>query len=289
MVCYERAAARILEERGGRADRRFIRKLVHTAVLPTAVASTSDHYVVLQPGQPPRFATVEAVARACGLAAGSPLMETLSTPGVLTPCEAVSSLGRSVHKGVAKQLLLELVGRGCLGPGLTYGTAYSGIDVFAAAVEEVTEGNWRYVFAGERVAVARRALLHAWGRRGLTEETCFWDSTGAEARGAAHVDLYVITPRCEPHSRRNHSRSGGEQLVSMGELWQALEYVSRARPRVVVVENVSEPSSVKPTTRLLTRLAGYSVETGILDPRDVARAPIARRRQFWVLVRRGDA
>ena len=78
-------------------------------------------------------------------------------------------------------------------------------------------------------------------------------------------------------------------MVSMGELWQALEYVSRARPRVVVVENVSEPSSVKPTTRLLTRLAGYSVETGVLDPRDVARAPIARKRQFWVLMRRGDA
>ena len=65
VVCYERAAARIIDERGGRADRRFIRKLVCTQ--PSFRPRWRVRRITMSccsRGQPPRFATVEAVARA---------------------------------------------------------------------------------------------------------------------------------------------------------------------------------------------------------------------------------
>ena len=64
-----------------------------------------------------------------------------------------------------------------------------------------------------------------------------------------------------------------------------MAYVRLQRPKVVVVENVNEPSSSGPITGLLCRLAGYSLETGVLDPREVAKMPIARERRYWILVR----
>ena len=53
----------------------------------------------------------------------------------------------------------------------------------------------------------------------------------------------------------------------------------------MIVENVSEPSAVGPMTGLLARIEGYKMETGMLDPREVARMPVARERQYWVLER----
>ena len=50
VVCYERAAGRIRQERGGRADGAFLRGVIRTDVLPTATANASDHYVLLLPG-----------------------------------------------------------------------------------------------------------------------------------------------------------------------------------------------------------------------------------------------
>ena len=37
-------------------------------------------------------------------------------------------------------------------------------------------------------------------------------------------------------------------------------------------------------TALLLRLPGYRVWTAMLDPREVADAPMARERQFWLLL-----
>ena len=49
----------------------------------TALASTSDHYVLLTPGKEPRFMTVEEVARSFGNPKASPLMRMLRSPGTL--------------------------------------------------------------------------------------------------------------------------------------------------------------------------------------------------------------
>ena len=282
-VCYERAAGRVAQERGGRPDGAFMRGVVKVKELPTATANPSDHWVILAPGKEPRFMTVQESMRAFGVPARSPLWGALTTAGLLTAAQAVSCLGRSVHVGVARRLLASLMEDGTLKAGLSYGSAFSGVDTFAAAVEEETGGDWRYEFASESDAVPRKGLLRAWKRRGLREGSCFWDACGAEAAAAPAVDLYMTSPECTAHSRRNHVRNGGDQNLSLTDFWHSLAYVRAKRPSVVVVENVAEASSVGPMTGLLARLEGYSIATAMLDPRAVAGEPVARERQYWVL------
>ena len=53
----------------------------------------------------------------------------------------------------------------------------------------------------------------------------------------------------------------------------------------MVMENVSEPSTVGALTGLLARLEGYTLATGVLDPATDGGAPMVRERQFWVLTR----
>ena len=203
----------------------------------------------------------------------------------MTAAQAVECLGRAVHVGVARRLVLRLAAEGVLSTGLTYGSAFSGIDTFAAGVDQVFGEDWRYAFASEASAVARRGLCAAWGSRALTEGMVWQDARGEAASAVSYVDLYVTTPNCETYSRRNHGPSAKMQHTSLRDVWRSLEYVRRQRPKVVIVENVAEPTVVGPLTGLLGRLEGYTLRTSMLDPRAVAGAPVARERQFWVLVR----
>jgi len=288
VVVYERALARIKHERGGTVTAEFARSLVHTVSLPTALACDSDHYVLVAPGHQPRFLTVQEVCRCCGIIDSSPLMRALSTEPLsrseLSANQVVSCLGRGVHSGVACQLVRALVARGLLGQGMSYGSAYSGVDTFAAGVDEALDGQWTYRFASESNKKRCGSLLAAWSCRGLTAGSCFDDSESDAAIGGPVVDLWVSTPGCEVHSKRNHLRDEETQRGSLGGVWRSLEYVRLSRPRVVIVENVAEPSMVGPMTGLLSRLEGYKLETSPLDPLTVARVPICRTRQFWVLV-----
>ena len=63
--------------------------------------------------------------------------------------------------GVGRSLVSMLLGRGVLTCGLSYGSAYSGIDTFAAAVDVETCGKWDYMFASEKRKKVRGALLSA--------------------------------------------------------------------------------------------------------------------------------
>ena len=286
VICYERAAGRIRQERGGFPDAAFMRGIVKTTEIATAVGNSSDHYVVLTPGKEPRFMTVQEVMRSCGIPPRGPLWAQLgSSSCVLSAAEAVSCLGRGVHTGVARQLLLTLMSEGKLQEGATYGSSFSGVDTVAAGMEELMGRNWEYLFASEQDEKIREALIGAWGGHGLTDAACFQDALSAEAKAAPSVDLYVTTPECNEHSRRNHSRTAGRQRGSLEDFWESLEYVRAQRPRLVIVENVSEPSSVGPMTGLLGRIEGYNLSTGMLDPRTTAAMPVARERQFWVLER----
>ena len=286
VVCYERADGRVRNERGGVLTADFVRRLVWQEELPTAVASSSDHYIVVRPDGPPRFMTVEEVCRAFGLPRCGPTWEALLDPAVMTANQAVSCLGRAVQADVARAIVAQLVAEGALRSGCKYGSSFSGVDTFAAAVEAELGGDWSYVFAGECFPPARRALLHAWGRRGLVEETCVEDACSERAAEMPPVDLYVTTPNCEKHSRRNHDKTPEGRSHSLEEVWASLEYVRAQRPGVVVVENVHEVSSVGPITGLLARLEGYRLRAGALDPRTTAGIPMARDRYFWVLTRK---
>ena len=286
VICYERAAARIAAERGGRPDEAFMRSIVKTQELPTATANASDHYVIVEPGVEPRFMTVEEVARSMGLEDGSPLLDMLTSDAWLSKNQAVSCLGRAVHVGVARRIVHALIQRGILPEeGIKYASAYSGIDTFAAAVEEETGGGWEYTHASEWDDTVRKALHAAWSSRGLTLAMCYKDATSQGAVTAPTADLWVCTPECGNYSKRNHKRSAQTQHDALSGIWDSLEYVRLRRPKVVVVENVTEASVTGPLTGLLSRLKGYTLAEEELDPRDVAHAPTARTRHFWVLTR----
>ena len=296
VVCYERAQGRVKKERpacDGSPDVGFTRGLVKFTELPTAVANASDHYVVVAPGEEPRFMSVEENARAFMVPRTSSLMGVLTTPksegGLLTDVQAVSCLGRSVHVGVARQIVLLLKARGLAYKGMRYASAFSGIDTFAAALEQEFGGNFMYLFASEKDATVRKALLAAWGGHGLEPDMCGVDATSDASTHREKVDLWVITPTCESYSKRNHSTGVAEataQNMATAKVWQALEYVRLKRPRVVVVENVAEASAQGPITGLLSRVEGYTLEACALGPQDAVGAPMARDRQFWILTRK---
>ena len=287
IVCYERAHGRIRHEGGGIASEALVRSVVKVDIVPTAVAQSSDHYVVLEPGKPLRWATVPEIARCFWVQQSSPLM-TMLAGKALTPTQAASALGRSVHAGVAYRLVKTLMSRGILKKGLTYGSAFSGIDTFAEGVRVATAGQFKYEFGSEINATIRNALATAWGPRGLLRGACHVDAAGAGATTAPTVDLYVTTPTCESCSRRNRHKSTGEQDRMLGTFWASLEYVRMRRPRVVIVENVHEASAVGPITGLLGRLKDYTMESDPLDPTTTARASVWRTRHYWVLTRRDD-
>ena len=286
VVCYERAAGRIDRERGGHSDSAFMRRVVRQQELRTLTANAPDHYVVLTPKKAPRFMTVEETMRAFGIPEAGRTWRCLRAASCpLSAAAAVSCLGRGVHTGVARQLVQMLVADGALEKGARYGSAFSGIDTFATALDAELGEDWTYEFASESNRGVRRGLLHIWSARGLKEPACFEDARGEDAASAPPVDLYVTSPECTAHSRRNHAPSAGDQRLSLECFWSSLEYVRRQTPRTVVVENVNEPSSSGPMTGLLGRLAGYKMATGVLDPRTTAKMPIARERRYWVLTR----
>ena len=100
----------------------------------------------------------------------------------MTAAQAVECLGRAVHVGVARRLVLRLAAEGVLSTGLTYGSAFSGIETFAAGVDQVFGEDWRYAFASEASAVARRGLCAAWGSRALTEGMVWQDARGEHCK-----------------------------------------------------------------------------------------------------------
>ena len=62
--------------------------------------------------------SVEEVGRGFGLEKESALMRMLTAPEVLTVNQAVACLGRGVHVGVARQVVMTLRARGHLRVGL---------------------------------------------------------------------------------------------------------------------------------------------------------------------------
>ena len=284
VVAYERAAGRVRQERpgGGPVTAGFARGLVHTESLPTAVASPSDHYVVVSAVAPPRFMSVEEVCRSMGVPRSSPVVGALIAEDTCTAIQAVSALGDAVHVGAVRRLIRHLADAGAIAPGLTYGSAYSGVDLVAAAVDAEMDGDWHYEFASETDAPKRKVLARAWGGRGLQGGKIFYDAAGDEAVGAPSVDLWVMTASCKQFSRRNHAQSEDEQWSSLTEVHRCLDYVRHSTPGAILVENVTEDTVVKPLTEMLTRLPGYTWEVCVMDPKVHARAPITRERFYWL-------
>ena len=223
-------------------------------------------------------------ARAMGVPPDSPLMSSLLSDS-LTAIQSVRCLGRAVHVGVATRIVELLLTEGVIFPGMTYGSAYSGVDTFAAAVDLVLAGNWTYAYASEPLLYARRALLRAWGCRGLDEGGCYYDAAGADAIAAPRTDMEVYTGQCGPYSDSDRDHDEDDQLTSLAHLCQSLEHARRSAPAVIVVENVHKPSVVGPVTCFLSKFSGYRMRHGPLCALAVGGSHAKRTRHYWVLTK----
>ena len=292
----QRAAARIEDERGGEPDPAFIAGVVFTTRLPALTANPSDHYVSWDRWQ---WWSVGELALAMGVLMGDPkapppLWAALAPAGGLTPSQAGRALGNGVHGATARFMLRRLLdGSAAAGDGtrgaprrMSYGSAYSGVDTVAAAMDDVLgEAGWTYEFAAESGEKLRAALHAAWSQRGLRLHRIHADV--CKLADEIYVDIFVITPECVNFSGRNRSASLEKQAESLRETSVALEYVRRRRPRFVLVENVDEPSVVTPLSAVLgdMRALGYVLERVPFCPRVHAGEMASRWRSVWLLVR----
>lgn len=284
VVCCARAESRIRSWRKAQGvnassppPTSLLLSLVHTSVLPTAVASKADHWWLADCN---RWMSVREVGRAFGIRENSPLMEALC--GSPYPASAVAVAGKAIHAGVARLILSKLHTEGMLPAFIRYGSSCSGADFFAEAVDSLWDGQWAYLHAAERDPVPRRILASAWG---LHEEFIFLDAASEEAASAEEVDLYVLSPDCVDFSRRRHARSN--EVVASGAVNAAsqLSFVQRGKAKVVVIENVDEPDGVGALTDLICEISCYTWRSQALDSLLHAGVPVRRSRRFWVGVR----
>ena len=196
--------------------------LVHATIVPTATASRPDQFWLTEYQ---RYMSVREVCRVMGVHDGNPLSHALQR--VRCPTNAVSLLGRAIHAGVAKAILTLLLNMGTLSTdSLTYASACSGIDTFAAAVHDVWGDAWSYKHAAEPDAKARAVLSDAWGARArahLHGRGRHGRSTGAACRpvrAVARVQRLLAPParaRRVGHRRRSGGRGAHHAFPTCGE------------------------------------------------------------------------
>ena len=98
--------------------------------------------------------------------------------------------------------------------------------------------------------------------------------------------MHALTGSCCPFSPRRHDPHAVEQAFALRDIYMALDRVRLARPKVVLIENVAHPEVVDPISEVVTRIAGYHWRGAILEPSVHAGFPVARKRFYWIGVRR---
>lgn len=289
VVQPEAARRRVLHERGGVADSAFMRGCEHQLELPTLTGSRSGHWFWLHLLRP---VSVEETVRACGCEATArpapdapraeePLMLAL---GCLSPTEAVSCLGRSVHMVSARCVLQRLLTHRSparLGQRLSYASAFSGVDTVAVALDGlVGPTNWNYEFLAEINDTVRAAATAAWSTRGLDARRAHADAR--EIHCEAWAEMFVWTAECNEFSAKNQGSTYEGQAKSLHDMSLALRYVHLQRPHLMLVENIDNPDVCIPISGMLGSLRGYSVERLVICPARHAGWPCRRLRSFWL-------
>ena len=285
VVCPERAIARVATWRraqkrpGAPPPLRLLRSVIYTACLPTCVSSSGDHFWMIALG---RWATPLELLALFAIPTTSPLWRAVAALPDSAARRVNMAIGGAVHALDARRVLRQLLAHTQLPSPCRYASACSGIDTFAAALDsELGADGWRYVAASESDARTAALLVSAYGPRGLTTASVARDAADAAAALAAPpADLWVLTPPCQPFSRRNHSRSEAQLVAAAAELDAMLAYARAHAPRAIVVENVDEPDARSMISARLLSLRGYTWERVRLDARD--HGLMARARCFWI-------
>jgi hypothetical protein len=248
--------------------------LVHTGVVPTATASRPDQFWLTEQQ---RYMSVREVCRVMGVRDDNPLSAALQR--VRCPTNAVSFLGRAIHVDIAKVILTFLKGMRVLPDTLTYASACSGIDTFAAAVHDMWGDSWRYAHAAEPDTQPRNVLADAWG---LDPSNIYMDAGSPEAQAAERADLFVLSPECNAFSRRRHGRDAGVIAGGAADAAHVMPFVMAAKAKVVVLENVDEPDAVASISTMLQDASAYFWRSQALDPSTHAGVPARRERRFFI-------
>ena len=283
VVVFARAGDRVRDWRktagaNAQVELKLAQSLVHTDILPTATANKQDQWWLTGPR---RYMSVPEACRCMGIRDTSPLARTLALEK--HPSNAIQWLGRAVHASVALLILELLEAEGLLPIRLRYGSACSGIDTMAEAVDVMRPGGlWGYVHAAELRPELRNVLQKAWA---MPQSRLLSDASLTAT--APEVDLYMITPDCHAFSRRRHGRDAGVVAGGAMEVVNVSPFVAAGRAAVVVVENVGETDGADAITTVITSYPMYEWRSQELDPQVHAGVPAARRRRFWVGVRHG--
>lgn len=185
---------------------------------------------------------------------GVPVGETYIRDGLraVSQSQGRAIMGQAVHFKVMRAFLQEVLKHARSGGAdsgqsrVTYVSLFSGIDVGAAAMESIFEGDWRFALAAEIVGSVRTALLAAWGSR---MEVCVDNALGAAARRElwllrGQVDVCFISWRCAPWSSANtiplKAPSRREALLrAVEEMQEVVRVALLAAPRTVLIECVA--------------------------------------------------
>ena len=266
----------------GRSPTEFAPRLVSNESLPTLTTNAYDHWVWPN-GE---YLSVEEASRACGVPDGNPLHIALAH---LTPIQAVSALGDGVHVSVAEHIVTRaLVGLAPRGHGspVSYGSSFSGIDGFAAAVHSVSGGHFTYAFAAECRGATRSALLAAWANHGLCEANALTDARLLGGAGMPHVHIFSCTPPCKPFSKGNEAWTHQARAEALADFHLAMNYVRNLKPDRVVIENVTSPCVVTGIGTILGMLTDYDFVRHELCPFRHFGIPTRRLRSYWIGSRR---
>ena len=286
VICPERAIARVAAWR--RANARsatatpplaLLRAVVYTRRLPTALASPGDHYWLVAVG---RWAAPSEVAALFGVPRQSLLGRALASSQLLSACEKVACLGRSMHVGDAKRALRVLQARVALPTPLRYASLCSGLDTWATALDALLgPAAWSYVAAAETRSRVATFLADAYAPRGLLPERIAPDAAEYSTVAALPpADLVCAGLPCEGFSRRNHARSDASLASAARAISALCTYVRVHAPLAFVVENLDEIDARAEMTAALMGLRAYAWDSFPVDAAD--HGPMARRRRVWI-------
>ena len=239
VVCPERARGQVDRWRGGASGRSsrspplsLIRALVHDSSVPTALASDGDHFWLLAQQ---RWVSPTEMMRLFAVPAESGVWSLAVDPASpLGPRRFVEALGRAVHVLDAKRALAVLREHVVLPDHVRYASAYSGIDLFACALDSglAPGATWSYVAAAECDSEIADFLSGAHASHGLTRGRIAPDATDeARASQAPPADLWFCSPTCGPFSPRNHTRCAEAQEEAALGFGRSLAYPRFHRPR----------------------------------------------------------
>ena len=266
----------------GRQVKDFARRLVNNHSLATLTTNSYDHWMWAS-GE---YLSVEEAARACGVPDSSPLHRALDR---LTPIQAVSALGDGLHITVATHVVrIALTGlpRASASSPVKYGSAFSGIDGFAAALHSASAGHMRHAFAAEQHPRTRSALLDAWGPLGLAGESALADARLLGSADLPQVDVFSCTPPCKPFSKGNEAWTHQARAEVLADLHTSLHYVRTHKPARVIIENVTSPCVVAGVGTIVGALKDYDFVRYELCPFVHFGIPTRRLRSYWVGVRK---